>query len=56
MQTFTFNFDGQTVTAQADNAIAAMGIVNRQLPLGDGAWFPADQEDTFRWVEGNFFD
>ena len=36
-----------------------MEEANKELPLGDGAWFgPEDgePENTYKWQEGNLFD
>ena len=36
-----------------------MEEANKELPLGDGAWFGPEEgepKNTWRWVKGNFFD
>jgi hypothetical protein len=37
----------------------SMEEANKNLPLGDGAWFGPEEglpKNTWRWEEGNFFD
>lgn len=59
MKKFLFKCNGWVLEVEATTKLDAMGIANRQLPLGDGAWFDdsaINGKDAFRWVEGNFYD
>lgn len=55
MQKFTFKYKDKVVEVEHEQKLAAMEIANRQLPLGDGAWF-SKGVNTYKWEEGNFFD
>ena len=59
MKKFKFKYNGAVLEVESETKLSAMGIANRQLPLGDGAWFDdsvINGKDAFRWVEGNFYD
>lgn len=59
MKKFVFKYNGAVLEVEGNTKFEAMGIANRQLPLGDGAWFDdsaINGKDAFRWVEGNFYD
>jgi hypothetical protein len=59
MKKFVFKYNGAVLEVEGNTKSEAMGMANRQLPLGDGAWFDdsaINGKDAFRWVEGNFYD
>ena len=59
MKKFVFKYKGAVLEVESETKLSAMGMANRQLPLGDGAWFDdsaINGKDAFRWVEGNFYD
>ena len=60
MQSFTFKAYDNEYTAQAAVALDIMEDANRQLlwsskEYKQGTWY-ARSNNTFVWVEGNFFD
>ena len=65
MKQFFFTFEGKTIRVSSDKALSAMGIVNKSFSLPAGAWFedgrfgkglPKSAGNSYKWVEGNFFD
>ena len=60
MQYFTFKAYDGIFTTKAESGLAAMEQANRELlwynPASkDGAWWEAGT-NTYKWIEGNFFD
>jgi len=65
MKQFFFTFEGKTIRVSSDKALSAMGIANKSFSLPTGAWFedgkfgkglPKSAGNSYKWVEGNFFD
>ena len=65
MKQFYFTFEGKTIRVSSDKALSAMGIANKEFSLPAGAWFedgrfgkglPKSADNSYKWVEGNFFD
>ncbi len=72
MKQFYFTFKGEVLRVSSDKALSAMGIANKTFSLPGrcsesivGAWFedgrfgkglPKSAGNSYKWVEGNFFD
>ena len=62
MQSFYFSCGREMFTTEAETAVAAMGIANREFldkldgDVYPGAWVEGISDTSFRWVTGNFFD
>jgi hypothetical protein len=65
MKQFFFTFKGEVLRVSSDKALSAMGIANKAFSLPVGAWFedgrfgkglPRSAGNSYKWVEGNFFD
>ena len=65
MKQFYFTFEGKTIRVSSDKVLGAMGIANKSFSLPAGAWFedgkfgkglPKSAGNSYKWVEGNFFD
>jgi hypothetical protein len=65
MKQFFFTFEGEVLRVSSDKALSAMGIANKSFSLPAGAWFedgrfgkglPKSAGNSYKWVEGNFFD
>jgi len=60
MTTYTFEAYGKSIKLEGENKGAALVVANdwlNSLPEREmGCWFPLTTVDSYRWVEGNFFD
>ena len=65
MKQFYFTFKGEVLRVSSDKVLSAMGIANKSFSLPAGAWFedgrfgkglPKSAGNSYKWVEGNFFD
>jgi hypothetical protein len=60
MNTYTFEAYGKSIKLEGEDKGAALVVANDWLnSLSEremGCWFPLTTVDSYRWVEGNFFD
>jgi hypothetical protein len=60
MNTYTFQAYGKSIKVEAEDKLAALVVANDwhdKFPQREmGCWFPLTTVDSYRWVEGNFFD
>ena len=65
MKQFYFTFKGEVLRVSSDKALSAMGIANKafSVPVAgsfeDGRFgkrLPKSAGNSYKWVEGNFFD